>query len=102
METDNILIQNNITSRKELQNLWQRTTGNCGSFDKIATIFVGYNGTIWNLDRPQEPEIFQWTSQAKWMTSKMVSEAARLQFYFMTYSEKDKHKGRHFVKKGLS
>ena len=32
----------------------------------------------------------------------MVSEAARLHFYFMTYSEKDKHKDRYFVKKGSS
>ena len=69
METDSILIQKNATSRKKLQNLQQRTTGNCGSFGKMATISVGYNRTIWNLDGPWEPEIFQRTSQTKWMTS---------------------------------
>ena len=69
METDSILIQNNATSGKKLQNLQQRTTGNCGSFGKITTISVGCNGTIWNLDRLWEPEIFQGTSQTKWMTS---------------------------------
>jgi len=46
METNSILIQNNATSRKELQNLQQRTTGNCGSFGEIATISVECNGTI--------------------------------------------------------
>ena len=29
---------------------------------------TGCNGTFQNLDRQQEPEIFQRTSQAKWMT----------------------------------
>jgi len=38
METDSILIQNNATSRKELQNLQQRTTGNCESFSEIVII----------------------------------------------------------------
>ena len=32
----------------------------------------------------------------------MVSKAARLQFYFMTYSGKDEHKSGHFIKKGSS
>ena len=65
METDSIFIQNNATNRKELQNLQQRTTGNYESFGEMITISVGCNGTIWNLDRPWKPEIFQGASQAK-------------------------------------
>ena len=65
METDSILIQDNATSRKELQNLWQRITGDCGSFGEIAIISVRCKRTIWNLDEPWESEIFLGTSQAK-------------------------------------
>ena len=68
MEIDSIFIKNNATSRKELWNLWQGTTGNCRSLNKMETISVGYNGTFQNLDRPWEPEIFQGTSQIKWIT----------------------------------
>jgi len=32
----------------------------------------------------------------------MVSETTRLQFYITTYSGKDKHEGRHFIKKESS
>ena len=46
METNSILIQDDTTSRKELQNLQQRTTGNCESFGEMVTISVGCNGTI--------------------------------------------------------
>ena len=46
METTSIFIQNNTTSRKKLQNLQQRTTGNCGSFGEMITISVECNGTI--------------------------------------------------------
>ena len=59
METDSILIKNNATSRKKLQNLWQGTTGNYRSLNEMETISTGCNGTIWDLDRQQELEIFQ-------------------------------------------
>ena len=58
METDSILIKNNATSRKKLWNLWQETTGNHKSLNKMEIISTGHNGTIWDLDRPQELEIF--------------------------------------------
>ena len=32
----------------------------------------------------------------------MILEAAGLQFHLMTYSEENKHEGRHFVKERLS
>ena len=39
-------IQNNATSRKDLQDLQQRITSNCRSFNKIKTIFVGCHREI--------------------------------------------------------
>ena len=44
----------------------------------METISTGYNRTIQDLDRPWELEIFQETSQVKWMTGQMLFEAARL------------------------
>ena len=78
MKTNSIFIKNNATSRKKLQNLQQGTTGNHRSLNKIKTIFTEYNGTIQDLDRLQELEIFQETSQVKWTTDQMVFEAAGL------------------------
>ena len=36
------------------------------------------SGNIQDMDRSQKYEIFLGTSQAKWMTGKMVSKVARL------------------------
>ena len=68
----------------------------------METISTKCNKTIWNLDRPQEPEILQRTSQIKWMIGQIVLEAAELQFYLMTYSGENKYKDRHFVKERSS
>jgi len=46
METYNILIQNNVASRKELQDLQQRIIGNSRSSTKIETISVGCHRKI--------------------------------------------------------
>ncbi len=46
METNSISIENNATSRKELWNLWQRTTSNSRSIDKVETISVGCYKTL--------------------------------------------------------
>jgi len=58
METNSILIKNNITSKKKLWNLQQGTTSNCRSLNEMETIFTEHNGTIRDLDRLRELEIF--------------------------------------------
>ena len=68
----------------------------------METISTRCNGTIQDLDRPQELEIFQRTSQVKWITGQMIFEAAGLQLHSMAYSRKNEHEGRHLVKKRLS
>jgi len=54
------------------------------------------------MDGPQRPEAFLRASQAKWKTSKVVSEVTRLQLYIMAHSRKDKHQGRYPIKKKSS
>jgi len=44
----------------------------------METISARCSGDIQDLDGPQKLEIFLRTSQAKWMTGKMVLEVARL------------------------
>ena len=44
----------------------------------MEIISVRCSGDIRDLDGPQKFEIFPRTSQAKWMTSKIVLEVARL------------------------
>jgi len=44
----------------------------------METISARCSGDIQDLDRPRKLEIFLRTSQAKWMTGKMVLEVARL------------------------
>ena len=68
----------------------------------METVFVECIGNIQNLDRPQEFEVFLRTSQTKWKTSKMVSEATRLQLHITAYSREDKHQGRYSIKKRSS
>ena len=51
METNSVFIQNDITSGKELQDIQQGTTGHCGSFDKVETIFTGHYRKVQSLDR---------------------------------------------------
>ena len=58
IETNSLPIQDNVTSKKKLQNLQQRTTSNCGSLSKVETISTGHNGTIWNLDGSWKPQVF--------------------------------------------
>jgi len=38
IETSHFLIKNNVTCRKKLRDIWQRTTGNSQSTRQIATI----------------------------------------------------------------
>ena len=58
METNSVFIKDNATSRKKLQDLWQKTTSNYRGLNKMETIPTGHIRTIWNLDGPQESEIF--------------------------------------------
>jgi len=44
----------------------------------METISARYSRDIRDLDGPRKLEIFPRTSQAKWMTGKMVLEVARL------------------------
>ena len=67
----------------------------------METISTGYNRTIQDLDRPWELEIFQETSQVKWMTGQMVFEAARLWLYSIAYFREDKHKDVQLLKEEL-
>ena len=97
METSHFPIKNNVICRKELQNIWQRTTGNSQSTRQIVTIPTRCSQEIWSMDRPQKLKILQRTIQTQWLTSKMVSETTRLWLYPMTYSRKDKYKSRHIV-----
>ena len=66
----------------------------------METILTGYYKEIWGLDRSQEPQIFQRTAQTQWMISKMIFKVTRLWLYTMTYSWKNKHQSRCFIKKG--
>ena len=51
MEAHCVFIQNNATSRNKLQDLQQRITCNCESFNKIETILVEYYQEVQILDR---------------------------------------------------
>ena len=101
MEVCSILIQDNVTSRKKLQDLWQETIGNSGSSNKIETISVGCHRKVQSLDGSQESQVFQRTSQIKWITDTMVFETTRLWFYIMPHTWENEHKDKHFIKKGL-
>ena len=57
MKAHCVFIQNNATSRKELQNLWQRIVGNHGSFKKIEIIFIGHYREIQSLNRLQKSQV---------------------------------------------
>ena len=46
-------------------------------------------------------KIFQRTPQVKQMTSQVVPKITRLQFHFMVYTWKDKHKSGYSIKKRL-
>ena len=62
METNSLPIQDNVTSKNKLRNLWQRATSNCRNLSKVETISTGHNGTIQNLNGSQKPQVFQRTS----------------------------------------
>ena len=68
----------------------------------MEAVFAGHRRNIQNLNGPQKLEIFPGTSQAKWKTSEMVFEAARLRFYTMTHSRENEHQSRHSFKKRSS
>ena len=91
METHCVSVQDNATSRKELQDLWQGTTCYSGSFNKMETIFAGHYWEIQSLDRPWKSQVFLKTSQVEWTTSKIVSKVTRLQLYTMIYSRKSEY-----------
>ena len=101
METNSISIKDNITSGKELQNLWQGTTSNSRSFNEIEAISVGCYRTLWSLDGPWKLKVFLRASQTKWITSLVVLEVTRLWLHFAIYSRQDKYKGRYSFKKRL-
>ena len=102
METDSILIKNNVTSKKKLQNLQQGTTGNSRGFIQVKTIPVGCNGTFWSLDRPWKLKILLRTLQVKWTTSSVVLKVTGLWLYTETYTGKDEYKGRYSFKERTS
>jgi len=97
METNHFPIKNNVTCRKELWDMWQRTTSNSQSIRQMATISTRHDREIWSIDGPQKLIILQRTTQTQWLTSKMISETTRLWLYTTTYPRKDKHKSRHIV-----
>ena len=65
METNSILIQDNITSRKELQDIQQRTTSYYGSSNQVETIFIEHHRKVQSLDRSQESQVLQETLEIK-------------------------------------
>ena len=99
METNSISIEDDVTSGKELRNLWQGTTSNSRSFDEIKTILVGHYGTLWSLDGLWKLKIFLKALQTKQTTSSIVLKVTRLWFYSVTYPRQDKYKGRYSFKK---
>ena len=88
METNNIPIEDDATSRKEL----------------LAIIEALIKWRQYLLDT-MEPfkvwmiRVFLRASQTKQTTSSVVLEVTRLQFHSMTYPRQDKYKGRHSFKK---
>ena len=102
METDSIFIQDNTTSRKELWDIQQETTSHYRSFNQVETIFTRCYRKVQDLDRSWKSQILQGVLKVKWKTSEMVSEVIRLWFHTVTYTRKNKHEGRHPIKKRLS
>ena len=100
IEVHCIFIKNNAISRMKLWNLWQRITCNCRNSNKMKTILTGCHQEIGSLDRSWESQIFQRTTQAQWKIGKMVFEVTKLWLHTTTYSWKDKHQSRCFIKKG--
>ena len=98
METNNISIEDDTTSRKKLQNIWQGTTSNSRSFDEMEAISVGHYETLESLDRPWKLKVFLRASQNKQMTSSVVLEVTRLWLHSAIYSRQDKYKGRYSFK----
>ena len=51
------------------------------------------------MNRSQEYQILQGTSQVKQTTSKIIPKVTRLQFHVVAYTRENKHKGRYSIKK---
>jgi len=96
------LIKNNATSQKKLWDIQQEITCYNRSFDKIKIILVEHYRKIWSLDRPWKSQIFPRTTQTQWLTSKIVSEVARLHIITYPYLSKDKHESRCFIQEESS
>jgi len=97
IETSYFLIKNNVTCRKKLWDIWQRTTSNSWSTRQMTTIPTRCSQEIWSMNRLQKPKVLQRTTQTQWSTSKIVFETTRLRLYPMTYPRKDKYENRHIV-----
>ena len=68
----------------------------------METIFAKHYREIQSLDRLQESQVLQETTQVEQMTSKMVFEVGRLWLHTTTYSGKDKYQSRCFIKERSS
>ena len=73
METYSVFIQDNTTSKKELQDLWQGIISNSRNLNKMETIFIGCYRKVWSLDRPWKSQIFQETSHKINMKANILS-----------------------------
>ena len=62
METSCFPIKNNVTCRKKLWNIWQRTTGNSWSTRQMVTIPIGCSWEIWSMNRPRKSQLLQRTT----------------------------------------
>ena len=62
METNCILIKNNVDNWKKLQDIWQGTISYSGSSNKIETILIRYYWKVWGLDRSWKSQVLQRTT----------------------------------------
>ena len=57
METNCIIIKNNIGSWNKLQNIQQRTTSHSRGSGKIETIIIRYHWKVQSMNRPQKSQV---------------------------------------------
>jgi len=62
METNCILIKNNVDNWKKLQDIWQETISYSGSSNKIEIILIRYHWKVWGLDRSWKSQVLQRTT----------------------------------------
>ena len=58
METKYVVIKDNTSSWKKLQDIWQGTIGHSVGSNKIETISIGCYRKVWSLDQSQESQVF--------------------------------------------